>query len=455
MKFGIEKKIILPYLPIFLIIIAIAVLSSRSLNELNLINRSIIEEDAFLIRTADKMEDALLAQESYGRRYLILNSREMLDLFRQRDREFNELADGVRKLPRLENIPIEQLTALHSEFNALYTEAVEADDNRALPVTMEFEEQVRDTFDRMSALLQQMIQVGKQNQLRKMENANRIGIRSFQLTALLSMLGIVVGLGAASLITRSLAGTINRLKQATEIISEGRYDHCPQIDTRDELGELAGSLRVMALSLSRLEQLSLDSSPLTRMPGGMAIDNTLSKRLQEEDNLAFCILDLDNFKSYNDRYGYAKGNDVIRATAAIIESAVHEHGGKEDFIGHIGGDDFAVITDTEKYKTICRTIIKRFDETIISFYGETDRTRGHITTRNRQGRQMTFPIMSISIAVVTTDRGREMNHIEVGEIAAELKAYAKSLPGSVLVTDRRGKIPVSGAADYPTLRVIQ
>jgi diguanylate cyclase (GGDEF)-like protein len=455
MKFGIEKKIILPYLPIFLVIIAIAALSSRSLNELNLINRSIIEEDAFLVQAAGKMEDALLAQESYGRRYLILNSREMLDLFRQRDREFNELADGVRALPHPENIPIEQLITLHAEFNALYTGAAEAIDNPPLPVTEEFEAQVRDTFDRMMALLQQIIQFGKQNQFRKMEEANRIGIRSFQITALLAVLGIIVGLGAASLITRSLAGTINRLKQATEIISEGRYDNCPQIDTRDELGELAGSLRLMALSLSRLEQLSLDSSPLTRMPGGMAVENTLSKRLQESEKLAFCIMDLDNFKSYNDRYGYAKGNEVIRATAAIIESAVREHGGKEDFIGHIGGDDFAVITDTETYEAICRTIIKRFDETVISFYNETDRARGYITTRNRQGRPMTFPVMSLSIAVVTTDRNRRMNHIEVGEIAAELKTYAKSLPGSVLVTDRRGKFPDAKSADYPPLRVIQ
>lgn len=454
MKFGIEKKIILPYIPIFLVIVAIAFLSARSLKELNMINRSIIEEDALLVQAADKMEDAILAQESYGRRYLILNSREMLDLFRQRDSEFNELIDKVRALPNREDIPIDELTALHAEFNTLYTSP--ADNGiTPLPNTEEFDEQVGNTFDRMMHLLQQMIVIGKQNQYLKMEKANAIGIRSFRLTMLLAILGIIVGMAAASLITRSLAGTIRRLKQATEIISEGRYDHCPQIDAGDELGELAVSLRAMAQSLSRLEEISLDSSPLTRMPGGMAIENTLIKRLETRENLAFCILDLDNFKSYNDRYGYARGNEVIRATAAIIDSVVAEHEGQDDFIGHIGGDDFAIITDVERYEGICRTIIKRFDERIISFYNETDRAQGYITAYNRQGRQMTFPIMTISIVVVISDRERKANHIEIGEIAAELKEYAKSLPGSVLVTDRRGKIPEVETGDHPTLRVMQ
>ncbi|MDD3619003.1 MAG: diguanylate cyclase [Desulfobulbaceae bacterium] len=453
MRFGLEKKIILPYLPIFLVIFAIAVLSARSLDELKRINRSILEEDAYLIQAADKMEEAILAQESYGRRYLILNSMEMLDLFRQREREFNQLADKVTALPLSENLPLQELRTLHARFSELYTGASDA--AAISPDSGEFDELAGSLFDRMTALLDLMVQAGEKGQLEKMETANRIGIRSFQITALLSLLGIIMGLGAASLITRSLAGTIRRLKQATEIISAGEYDHCPQIDTRDELGELAGALRSMASSLSRLEQLSLDSNPLTRMPGGLAIENTLSMRLAEKASLAFCLVDLDNFKSFNDRYGYARGNDVIRATAAIIRDAVAEHGGEEDFIGHIGGDDFAVITDVRRYEAICRTIISRFDESIAAFYDETDRARGYIAAHNRQGLQVTFPIMSMSIAAVIADGKKEMNHIKVGEIAAELKAYAKSLPGSVLVRDRRENGPVPEPLDHPTLRVLQ
>jgi len=124
--------------------------------------------------------------------------------------------------------------------------------------------------------------------------------------------------------------------------------------------------------------------------------------------LVFCMLDLDNFKSYNDRYGYAKGNEVIKATAVIIETAVAEHGGKDDFAGHIGGDDFAVITTAEKYEQICNTIITGFDENIVFFYNTIDRTRGSIVSKNRRGEEMLFPLMTISIGVVTNEKGGKL-----------------------------------------------
>ena len=455
MRFGIEKKMILGYLPIILLILVIAALSTQSLNELNSINRSIIKEDTYLVQAADKMEDTILAQESYGRRYLILDNQQMLNLFWQRDKEFNELVDKVRTLPHQEDIHIEKLVTLHNDFNILYTKS---DGLASMPsrlLTGEFDELVRNKYDKMMALLQQMQLIGKQNQYLKMKKANSIGIRSFRFTALLATLGIILGLAAASIITRSISKAIIELKRATEIISEGKYDYCLQINTKDELGDLAASLRLMALRLSLLEKISLDSSPLTRMPGGMAIENILAKRLEVDKNIAFCMLDLDNFKSYNDRYGYAKGNEVIRATGAIIKSAVEEHGSKENFVGHIGGDDFAIITDTTKYDLICKSIIKKFDENIIYFYNETDRERGHIVAKNRQGHQVTFPMMTISTAVVTNDQGKVMNQIEVGEIAAELKEYAKSIPGSVFVTNRREKNPKHHTVENNVLRVIQ
>ncbi len=441
MKFGIEKKIIIGYLPVILLIIVIAILSTLSLNELNSINMSIIEEDAFLVLTADKMEDTILAQESYGRRYLILDNRQMLDLFWQRDQEFNDLVDKVRALPNQKDIPIDELASLHNEFNMLYTKHDESLNKHSPLVTGEFDDLVKNKFDKMMVLLQQMHQVGKQNQYKKMEKANNIGIRSFRFTVLLATLGIILGLAATSIITRSISQAIKELKRATQIISEGKYDYSPQVNTKDEMEDLATSLRVMALRLSLLEKKSLDSSPLTRMPGGIAIENIMTKRLEMDKNIAFCLLDLDNFKSYNDRYGYAKGNEVIRAAAAIIQSALAEHGSKDDFVGHIGGDDFAIVTDTTRYDKICKTIIKGFDKNIVYFYNETDRERGHIVSKNRQGHQKTYPIMTVSMAVVTNDQGNPINQIEIGEIAAELKEYAKTIPESVFVTNRRERGP--------------
>ncbi|MDX9818061.1 MAG: MCP four helix bundle domain-containing protein, partial [Desulfococcus multivorans] len=120
MRLRIEHKMILGYLPIILLIFVITIFSYRSLDELNTINRSILNEDTVLIQAVEKMGEAVLAQESYGRRYRILDNPEMLDLFRQRDREFNELVDKVRALPHQEEINIDKLLSLHRDFNALF-----------------------------------------------------------------------------------------------------------------------------------------------------------------------------------------------------------------------------------------------------------------------------------------------------------------------------------------------
>ncbi|MCL7489200.1 MAG: diguanylate cyclase [Desulfobulbaceae bacterium] len=437
MKFGIDKKIVLGYLPLILVIFIIALLSARSLNELNTINKSIIEEDTVLVQIAGKMEEALLAQESYGRRFLILGSPQMLELFRQRKWQFEKLVHQVRELPEQGGVPIKQLAKSHTEFSALYTDSGDLPDSSPLNLSEDFDKQIKVKFDEIMTLLQVVVSIAKENQYQKMEKANSIGLQYFRITSLLSIMGIILGLAAASLITRSICRTINRLKRTTEIISEGRYDQFPQIDSHDELADLAGSIKVMAISLSKLEKLYLDSNPLTRMPGGSAIENSLLDRLKKDTPLAFCMLDLDNFKSYNDRYGFAKGNEVIKATALIIETALAKHGDKNDFAGHIGGDDFAIITSVDKYEMICNSIISRFDENIAFYYNETDRTRGHIVSKNRQGEEMLFPLMTISIGVVTNENIRKVNPIEMGKTAAELKEYAKSIPGSIFVTNRR------------------
>ncbi len=220
-------------------------------------------------------------------------------------------------------------------------------------------------------------------------------------------------------------------------ISKGKFDHVPKVNTGDELGELAGAFKKMAKRLAQLEEMYLDASPLTRLPGGVAIEGVLTKRLATGSPLAFALIDLDNFKSYNDRYGYAKGNDIITASAKVIETAVAGHGAKDDFIGHIGGDDFALVTTPERYTSICQTITESFDKHIGEFYDPQDRKEGRIISKNRKGEKMEFPIMTISIAVVLTNETKQMNQFEIGEIAAELKKYAKSLPGSVFVVNRR------------------
>jgi GGDEF domain-containing protein len=241
------------------------------------------------------------------------------------------------------------------------------------------------------------------------------------------------------IITRNISGPIAQLQRATQEISEGKFESLPLIGNRDEVGELSRSFGEMAKRLKHLEEVYLSASPLTRLPGGVAIENELKKRIQGKTPLAFCLMDIDNFKAFNDRYGYFLGNEVIQATARIIREAVGEFGHEQDFIGHIGGDDFVILTSPGQYEEICANVIQAFDRMILGFYDPEDQKRGHIVGENRRGEEITFPLMTLSIAVVSTDQRPILNYLQVGEIATELKNHAKSLAGSKYVVDKRKK----------------
>jgi diguanylate cyclase (GGDEF)-like protein len=197
----------------------------------------------------------------------------------------------------------------------------------------------------------------------------------------------------------------------------------------------------MAVRLKQTEEMYLDANPLTRLPGGVAIEEVLKTRLKEDTPLAFCLADLRNFKAFNDRYGYARGNEVILATAEILKKAVREHGAEGDFVGHIGGDDFVLITTPDRYEKTCHAVLSAFDQEIVTFYDPEERQRGYIQGKTRRGEEVSFPIMTISIAVVTNQYRKLKNHIQVGEIAAEMKNFAKSFSKSIFVVDKRRDAP--------------
>ncbi|MDA8234153.1 MAG: response regulator [Clostridia bacterium] len=179
-------------------------------------------------------------------------------------------------------------------------------------------------------------------------------------------------------------------------------------------------------------------NPLTGLPGNILIEEEIKARVTRSETLfAVMYLDLDNFKAYNDVYGFLKGDEVIKLVAHIMEQAVKELGNKDDFIGHIGGDDYIIITNPDKVENISQRIINQFDSSIPLFYNVEDRRNGYIITKNRQQVESKFPIMTISIAIVTNVHRDIYSHWEVAEIASELKKFAKMKEGSIWVIDRR------------------
>lgn len=201
---------------------------------------------------------------------------------------------------------------------------------------------------------------------------------------------------------------------------------------RDKLFEV--QIRMVAERSRR----DISFNPSTALPGPGMIEQEIAHLLQLDSEFALCYADLDDFKSYNDYYGYYYGDRLIRITARIIRDVVFDTC-REGFVGHIGGDDFMFIIPPDKVKTVCENVIKVFD-TIVPFrYREEDRNRGSITTKNRKGDIETFPIISISIAVLVCHNS-EFTHVgEMSHMLADLKKYVKTLEGSNYFIERRKK----------------
>jgi diguanylate cyclase (GGDEF)-like protein len=183
----------------------------------------------------------------------------------------------------------------------------------------------------------------------------------------------------------------------------------------------------------------LGASPLTSLPGNPVIEQVIRARLASHEPLAVLYTDLTNFKTYNDEYGWLKGDEIIKMLARVIVEVVLAVGGKDDFVGHIGGDDFVVITTPDHAEAIAQETIARFDTAIPLYYNEADRARGYLAVIDRQGNPFHAPIASVAIAIVSNDR-RELDHpSQVADAAAAVKKYVKSLPGSQYAFDRRRK----------------
>ena len=434
---NIGQKMLLAYLPLAVLLALVSIFALSGLLRINSINNSILTHDIPLAQATDRLLDNLLSQELYGKRHLILDSQEMLKLFWGRSKEFEAQIAEIEELATDERERIELLSALHKEHDEFFVKRFELLKKPSRSQAKKYDEEIKERQVGITETLKELSAGALAEQKAKTTKASSLGTTAFRVTAVICILGFVLGIGSATIITRNISRSIRQLNRATQHIAEGKFADIPTIDTQDELGELSGAFVEMGKRLKRLEEMYLDASPLTRLPGNIAIENVLKKRLTLNTATAFCLIDIDNFKSYNDHYGYSKGNEAILTTAQVVEEVLEKYGSGDDFFGHIGGDDFALITSPLRHPEICNAIIDKFDKTIPSLYNDVDRKRGQITEKNRKGEIQDYPIMTISIAVVTNQNRRFTNHLEVGELAAELKEYAKTYQRSIYVTDQR------------------
>lgn len=192
-----------------------------------------------------------------------------------------------------------------------------------------------------------------------------------------------------------------------------------------------------------------DANPLTGLPGNIRIEEVLQSYIDDDEEFALIYVDLDNFKSFNDCYGFDRGDNAILLTNEILEEATQKFSSELNFIGHVGGDDFVLLTDTDQYESICEWVIDEFDRRIKELYDEEDRNNGGIEVEKRNGETRRFGFMSITLAVVTTEKLSVDNYLKLTETAAEIKSYAKeNYQGSTYLVDRRETFdaPISKSA---------
>ncbi len=439
-RLNLKDKMILGYMVLVVLTVVVVAFALISLQRLNSLNKSIITVDIRVQEASEQMLEAILAQDNYEKRYLILKGNS--DLFWRRGKEFDHWLAVLNRLPDQTGLPLKKIKTLHRQYGDLFIREVGLSKRgyaaKALALSSG---ELKNKWTQLFKTLKAMSADAKASQAIKIERVGEIGSFAFFTTALLCAFSIIIGMLAGIIVTRHICSSIHKLSGATEHIAKGDFDYNPQINTKDEVGNLSESFLSMGKRLRQLEEMYLDSNALTRLPGGIAIENVLKRRLESKQPLAFCVLDMDNFKAFNDRYGYAHGSEVIKETARIIENAVKDKGILDDFVGHVGGDDFVVITTPSCMHNICSEIIREFDRRIPGFYDEGDRENGYILGNNRLGEEIRFPIMTISIAIVTNVQRTLSNPLDVSEIAAELKEYAKTIAGSVYVVDKRRSAP--------------
>lgn len=175
--------------------------------------------------------------------------------------------------------------------------------------------------------------------------------------------------------------------------------------------------------LARLQQSSL--SPLTRLPGGLQVERAIDYTVNRLEPWSILYLDLDNFKAFNDVYGFLAGNTMIMLVGQICQRVVHDYGNLDDFVGHIGGDDFVVLTTPDRARLLSRHILGRYREESLLLYRAEDRQRGTISGVDRKGRAYQLPLVSLSIGIVSSQLHYVGNTEEVGTLAAEAKRRAK------------------------------
>ncbi len=437
-RLTIAGKMLVGYAVLVVLTVTVVGYVLVSLYRINSLSKSIVTVNIPGDTAAGRLSEILLDQNTYEKRYLILRRQDLSHMYWERAKEFSATLEELKQVGQTGDLQLATIEKLHARYGDLYLEMTGYVRKRKLAAAEELSNgDMSDVVDRLFELIRSIppkLRASREEEMRMIDTVTRSSLRT---TIVLLILSTVFSVLASLLVTLYISSSLRKLKAAAGNVAEGDFEHGSELHAEDEIGDLDRAFDTMRIRLKNLEEMYRDASPLTRLPGGIAIEQNIQGRLDRNEPMAVCVMDIDNFKSVNDRYGYALGNEVIIETARIVEQATKTHGTPSDFVGHIGGDDFVAVTSPERMNLVCGEIIAQFDKKVPRYYSDLDRQNGYISGKSRQGVEMKFPLMTISVAVVTNLLRTFRSPLEVSAIAIELKEYAKTFPRSLYVVDKR------------------
>jgi diguanylate cyclase (GGDEF)-like protein len=430
-KLTINRKLLLSYLSMALLTVLSSAYAVVSLQNLNKLAYDITNQDYVVLDNCKQMMDALLAQESTEKKALIFKDASFEKIFQTRSREFITGIENIKKYHLAGfSAKLAQLSSLQNQYNALFQRELALMQANRTDALLISEREGKQFIDEMANHVRFMGKKAEQEIDSNIRLFKDESLKASRITIALSIVSLISGLTLAMLVTYNIARPLKKLEKATALIAEGRFHNDLNMNRQDAIGSLARSFIVMAERLKVLEASHRDASPLTGLPGNLAIEKHLEMRLAAKRPFSLCHLDLDNFKPFADNYGYAWGSEVIKEVGQIISQQARNVDGQDVFIGHIGGDDFVLITEPRPAEEMCQAILQEFDQRSLKFYAEEDREKGFLTGNDRSGIKRNFPLITMTIAIATDDGSRFQTPLEMAAMAANLKEYAKALPGS-------------------------
>ncbi|MBC8017932.1 MAG: GGDEF domain-containing protein [Verrucomicrobia bacterium] len=429
-RLSLVQKLIVSFALIGVCLITAVVYAIMGLGTMHRMVGDIARNDLPAATAVLTLRDAMLAQQRAAGRFQILKQPEFKGLYNRHSEAFRRTLTTLQQ--QSGGVDLGSLTKAFAAYATLVERMFSGEELSDI------------VLKRAAERVEKAIEVVRGEQQKSLENKLVAASEREERTATwalgLALSGVSLALLVAALLVYSFSSSIGKLQKATHRIAAGDFDHDPHIPAGDEIGALSQDFMRMAVRLKELEQISLDASPLTRLPGNIAIERSLNRRLREKTSFAMCYLDLDNFKSYNDRYGYIKASEVIKKTGEVIHEAVKRLNDPDAFVGHIGGDDFVVIIEAKLAKAACQNIIADFDAMIPSYYSDEDRAIGAIKGIDRYGVPRVFPLISMSIAALTCQPGNYATAAEIATAAAAVKDRVKESSGSNYIIVREAGV---------------